>query len=353
MENEELNPTLLRAFTPLDGFKKENLGALARKTSLKTLPAGRILFREGDNDRRTYYLVSGEIELRSSEAIVAILRGGSPEARNPIAPSTPRRFTARSASDVTYLAIDSDLLDVLLTWDQTGSYEVSELNTDEPVTGDDWMTTLLQTKAFHRIPPSNLQAIFMRMQRVAYRAGEVVIKQGDEGDFFYAIVSGRCVVTRETPLNREGIKLAELGPGDTFGEEALISEAKRNATVSMLSDGSLMRLNKQDFTTLLNEPMLHWVGYDDAVGLVEGSGAKWLDVRLPSEFDSSHLPNAINVPLYFLRLKLKQLDPQVQYIVVCDTGRRSSAGSFILNERGYNAMVLKGGLTAVDLSRRG
>ena len=160
------------------------------------------------------------------------------------------------------------------------------------------------------------------------------------------------MVTRETPLNREGIKLAELGPGDTFGEEALISEAKRNATVAMITDGSLMRLNKADFNTLLNEPMLHWVGYEDAVGLVESSSAKWLDVRLPSEFDSWHLPGAINVPLYFLRLKLKQLDPKTPYVVVCDTGRRSSAGAFILNERGYNAMVLQGGLAAAEIARR-
>ncbi len=64
------------------------------------------------------------------------------------------------------------------------------------------------------------------------------------------------MVTRETPMNRSGLKLAELGVGDTFGEEALISEAKRNATVSMLTDGVLMRLNKQDFRDLMNEPLV-------------------------------------------------------------------------------------------------
>ena len=352
MENEELDPALLRKFTPLDGLKKDNLAALGRKTALKELDAGRTLFREGDNDKRTFYLVSGEVELRSGESTVATVRAGTVEARNPLAPGQPRRFSARAVNSIEYLAVDSDLLDVLLTWDQTGSYEVNELSSDSPITSDDWMTTLLQTKAFHRVPPSNLQAIFMRMQRVSYRAGEVVIKQGDEGDFFYAVTSGRCTVTRETPLNREGIKLAELGAGDTFGEEALISESKRNATVTMLTEGSLMRLNKSDFNTLLNEPLLHWIDYDSAASLVAGSGAKWLDVRLPSEFDAWHLPGAINVPLYFLRLKLKQLDTKTQYVVVCDTGRRSSAGAFVLTERGYEAVVLKGGLTAAEIARR-
>ena len=72
------------------------------------------------------------------------------------------------------------------------------------------------------------------------------------------------MVTRETPLNKDGIKLAELGMGDTFGEEALISDAKRNANVTMLTDGTLMRLAKEDFRKLLNEPMLDWVDMDQA-----------------------------------------------------------------------------------------
>ncbi len=173
-----------------------------------------------------------------------MLRGGSPEARNPIAPFTPRRYTARAVSErVEFITIDSDMLDMMLTWDQTGSYEVGELSSanEQAPASDDWMTTLLQTKAFHRIPPANIQAIFMRMQRLEAKAGDVIIKQGDDGDYFYVIVKGKCVVTRETPLNKAGIKLAELGMGDTFGEEALIADAKRNANITMLTDGALMR----------------------------------------------------------------------------------------------------------------
>jgi rhodanese-related sulfurtransferase len=215
--------------------------------------------------------------------------------------------------------------------------------------GDDWMTLLLQSRAFHKIPPANLQAVFMRMQRASFSAGDVVIRQGDEGDYFYAIVSGRCLVTRETPLNREGIKLAELGMGDTFGEESLISGARRNATVTMTTDGVLMRLGKDDFNSLLNEPMLHWVGYDEAKGVV-ASGGRWLDVRLPSEFEHCHFEHAINVPLYFVRLKLKTLDQSVPYVVCCDNGRRSSAAAYILGERGFDTFVLKGGLAETDLA---
>jgi rhodanese-related sulfurtransferase len=160
------------------------------------------------------------------------------------------------------------------------------------------------------------------------------------------------VVTRETPLNKEGIKLAELGPGDSFGEEALIAEAKRNATVTMATDGTLMRLGKADFQTLLNEPLLQWVDYDAARAII-AKGGKWLDVRLPSEFQNFRIDEAVNIPLYFIRLKLNALDKNVPYVVCCDTGRRSSAAAYILSERGFEAYVLKGGLAATEAARSG
>jgi CRP-like cAMP-binding protein/rhodanese-related sulfurtransferase len=348
-EPSTLELSLLRNFSPLDGLKSENLRALARKTTLRDLGQGRVLFKEGDTDKRTYYLVSGTVDLLTDGHIVGSVRGGSPDAKHPLTPVLPRRCTARVASErIEYIAIDSDLLDVLLTWDQTGTYEVGELQAGGPA-GDDWMTLLLQSRAFHKVPPANLQAVFIRMQRVNFAAGDVVIRQGDEGDYFYAIVSGRCLVTRETPLNREGIKLAELGMGDTFGEEALISGARRNATVTMTTDGVLMRLGKDDFNSLLNEPMLHWVGYEEAKGIV-AAGGRWLDVRLPSEFEHCHFEHAINVPLYFVRLKLKTLDPSVPYVVCCDNGRRSSAAAYVLGERGFDTYVLKGGIAETELA---
>ncbi|MDH3305383.1 MAG: cyclic nucleotide-binding domain-containing protein [Gammaproteobacteria bacterium] len=343
MANEQVSTQLLRQFSPLDGLKRDNLAALARKVQIRDLSPGQLLFKEGDTEKRTIYIVSGVLELVDQGKIVGTIEGGSDAARNPVAPVFPRRITARAKGRVQFLSIDSDLLDVMLTWDQTGTYEVSELRGLAEEGTEDWMTMLLQTKAFHKIPPANIQAIFMRMQQINYRAGDVVLKQGAEGDYFYVLIRGSALVTRETPLSKEGIKLAELRVGDTFGEEALISEAKRNATVTMLSDGSVMRLGKEDFKKLLNEPMLEWVSREEADEIVR-AGGQWLDVRLPSEFENHHIDSAINIPLYFIRLKISMLDDNQKYIVCCDTGRRSSAGAYILSERGYQAYVLRGGI---------
>jgi len=344
MTAEQLDINLLKTFSPLDGLKRDNLAALAKKVQIRELSPQQILFKEGDTEKRTIYIVSGALELLDDGNIAKVVEGGTDSARNPVSPLYPRRMTARAHDRVQYISIDSDLLDVMLTWDQTGSYEVSELQgTAEDVGGDDWMTMLLQAKAFHKIPPANIQAIFMRMQQINYKTGDVILKQGSEGDYFYVLTRGDCLVTRETPLNKEGIKLAELTVGDTFGEEALISDAKRNATITMTSDGSVMRLGKDDFKKLLNEPMLEWVSQAQAEEIIS-QGGQWLDVRLPSEFENHHRDGAINIPLYFIRLKINTLDKSKKYVVCCDTGRRSSAGAYILSERGYQAHVLEGGI---------
>ena len=343
MADEQVNTELLRGFSPLDGLKRDNLAALARKVQIREMTPGQILFKEGDTEKRTLYIVSGILELIDKGKVVGTIQGGTEIARNPVAPVFPRRVTGRARDRVQFITIDSDLLDVMLTWDQTGTYEVSDLQGKSDQTGEDWMTMLLQTKAFHKIPPANIQAIFMRMQQINYSTGDVVLKQGAEGDYFYVLIGGSALVTRETPLSKEGIKLAELKVGDTFGEEALISDAKRNATVTMQSEGAVMRLGKEDFRTLLNEPMLDWVSKAEAEDVIRGGG-QWLDVRLPSEFENQHLDGAINIPLYFIRLKINTLDRDIKYVVCCDTGRRSSAGAYILSERGYHAFVLRDGI---------
>lgn len=344
MPKRPLDRDLFNRLSPLNGLKPENQAEIAKKFGVEEMPAGRFLFKKGDNDKRTVYVVTGEVELRNEDKVVKVIKGGTPEAKHPLAPQTPRFLAARAKTDVEYVAIDSDLLDVMLTWDQTGAFEVSELGEDESES-DDWMTTILQNRAFHKIPPANIQAMFMRMQPVTLKSGESVIKQGEDGDYFYVITKGKAVVTRETPLNKQGIKLAELGVGDSFGEEALISDAKRNATITMTTDGTLMRLGREDFNKLLNEPMLKWVDKAQAEQIIADGGI-WLDVRLPSEFEGSHPDNAVNIPLYFIRVKIDKLDASKKYVVVCDTGRRSSAASYILNEHGIEAFVLQGGLQA-------
>ena len=345
---DKLDIAQLRSLTPLNGLKTDALQAILDKIELLEARRGQTLFKKGDTDKRAIYVLSGTIGLKDGDKVVKTIAGGTDDARSPVDPILPRQRTAVAAGDVKYISIDSDFLDVTLTWDQTGIYEVGDVNTEQLKESGNWMAAFLHVKAFQNIPPANIQKIFMRLQQVNFRAGDIVIKQGSDGDYFYVISRGRCMVTRETPLSSKGIDLAALSVGDTFGDEALISETKCNATVTMQTDGILMRLAKDDFQALLKEPMLEQLNQDEADKVI-ANGGQWLDVRLPSEFKVSHKDGAVNLPLYVLRHKLNILDPGKQYVVCCDTGRRSSAAAFVLKQKDFQVFVLTGGLNQGDL----
>lgn len=346
--NQLVDKQILKTLVPPSALNAENFQELARQAVVEGLRAGRLLFKQGDVDKKTIYLLSGELELFDNHGVQGTLAGGTQPARHPVAPNQPRQVGAKARTDITFTRFDSDLLDILLTWDQLSGIEVSDISMeahDDEEDGGDWMTRILQSKAFLRIPPANIQAMFMRLQELPVKAGQAIIKQGDPGDFYYIISHGKCKVMRQS-RSGSSVTLAVLSDGDAFGEEALLSESKRNASVTADSDGLLMRLAKSDFEELLKAPMLNDVELDQAKVMVQ-NGAVLLDVRLESEHKAGAIRGSVNVPLFMLRLKSESLDPSKKYICYCETGRRGSAAAYLLSERGFESYVLKGGLQAI------
>ncbi len=342
---------LLKQLVPPNALNAENFQELARKAVVETVPAGRTLFKAGDRDGKTIYVIAGEVELTAADGQKRVVKGGTADAQHPIGNFQPRQHTAKAQTEASITRFDSDLLDILLTWDQLSGIEVSDLTSDsEPSEGGDWMSRILQSSAFMSIPPANIQQMFMKLQEFPAKAGDVIVEQGGEGDYYYIISEGRCKVTRKAP-NGQDLPLAELIDGDAFGEEALLSNEPRNATVRAVTDSKLMRLSKQDFEELLKAPMQKEVDFEKAKEMVRAGTTQLIDVRLESEHQNSAIKGSTNIPIYMLRLKAEGLPRDRDYIVYCDTGRRSSAAAYLLTERGLNAYVLKGGLTAVKEAR--
>lgn len=205
------------------------------------------------------------------------------------------------------------------------------------------MSRMLQSEAFSQLAPSDIQRLIEALEPVSCRAGDAVIRQGDEGDYFYIIREGSCSVTRLASGKGWDVPLAELNKGDCFGEDALVSDGHRNATVTMLTDGSLMRLSKQQFLDILKKQLVNYLKYDLALAVIK-SGGRWLDVRLAEEHAQWALEDSINIPLATVRANTSRLDKNLKYIIYCDTGRRSAAAAFLLSQRGFNVSALEGGL---------
>ncbi len=334
----------LRDLVPINALSPTHIDEISRKAVIEEMRANSYVFRIGDRDNQTVYLLEGEVEfLDAGRNIVDTLRAGSEQARHPLAHKQPRQVGARAKGKISVARVDTSLLDVLLTWDESAGYDVVEIDSQDD---GDWMTRMLQSQAFLQLPPANIHQLLMRLEAVSASAGESIVRQGDEGDYFYIVKSGRLAVTRKASARAKEVLLAELGEGACFGEEALVSGTRRNASVMMITDGSLMRLSQNDFNELLRGPLVHELDYAAASELV-AKGARWLDVRLPGEFENQSIVNSMNLPLSALRERCTELDDGVDYIVCCDTGRRSAAGAFVLSQRGFSVYTLKNGLMDV------
>lgn len=351
---QEMYLDTLRTLEPISALTQDQVRDLAQHARRESLDAGAYLFREGECDQETVYLLRGSLELTQAGSLVKhLLQSGSEEARHPVADDQPRRYTALAATAVEIVRIDKELLDTLLTWGQISAPEEEVVMCEDgiiTINKGDWLKTMIKSPTFRNLPPANIETLLTRLEPIIVKAGDVIIRQGDPGDYFYMIDKGVAMVTRNPDDDEDSIEMAELNAGDTFGEAALISDNPRNATVSMMSDGILLRLSKEDFIELLKQPTLRWHSFAEAQREIE-RGARWIDVRLPAEFQRGHLPGALNIPMRALHREARELDPARRYICYCQTGRRSSAAAFVLAQYGLQASVLQNGLQQVDPTR--
>jgi CRP-like cAMP-binding protein len=343
-----IDPAVFDRVHPLNTLTPKGRQALAKGISILTVPRDSYLFRAGDSFYDTLYILDGTVQLvTADDRVRGTVSADQPDGLKPMPNQVPCSMGAVALTDVRVLKVDTNLLNSVLSWDQPVARPAAAQApaASEPV-GEDWMTNFLRTRGFQRVPPENLQAVFMRMESVEVDAGSVIVKQDTDGDYFYVIAEGRCVVTREVP-GKSPIKLAEFGPGSCVGEDALISGDRRNATITMTTRGKVMRLGKKDFDSLLKQPMTRPLSQKQAQQLL-AEGAVWLDVRMPPDRKDQGMPGAVSIPFFILRSRLSTLDPSRSYIAYCNNGQFSSVAAFLLCKQGLDAYFLKGGLAATQ-----
>lgn len=344
---------MIRLLIPISEISSQGQTEIFNSGNLLRLSKKGTLFEQGARDNFSYYLLEGEIELFANNQSQNTINAGTDRALYAMAQLQPRQFSAKAKTDCVIFQIQRDVVDrqmVLqeqedtvsgLNFDsQPSEMEVSDMDDEDDV---DWMTCMLQSDLFANMPTANIGQLFALLEEEEYKSGDVVIKQGDPGDKYYIIAEGKCNVLRTPPSGGKDIKLAVLGVGDSFGEEALITESIRNATINMATDGILMQLSKENFDELIKNPTLQSVSYEEATGLIEAGGA-WLDVRIKKEHDSHAIPDSVHIPLNILRMQAEKLEQDKKYIVYCDTGGRSSTAAFLLAERGFDVSYLEGGI---------
>lgn len=349
---------VLAALEPISSFGPARLRELLDYCQIENFAQGQDPFKAHTLEGQSVYLLRGELEVEYVDGNRVLIRAASEWARHPIGKRQPAIRAAAALTDIQLLRIADDLLDRMVTWDQVSYHE----NINSKVLKEGGETAVkkllnsgmfsaenLSHGPFAHLPPANIGKLLNRIEAIAVWDKDVIIHEGDDGDYYYLIETGRAQVTRN--IGGAVRVLAELKAGDVFGEEALISDAKRNATVTMRSNGVLLRLKKQDFLELMQEPLLHRVSFAEAKQKV-AEGAIWLDVRHPPEYRYDKLPGAINIPLNDVRNAVGKLNRMTPYIAYCQSGRRSAAAAFILAQAGFQVYVLDNGLWSVPKAQQ-
>lgn len=348
----QLTHELLASFSPFNTLTFEYLAKVMEKASLQDYAKGAIIFKRGRELTEAVYLVSGNVDLIDSQFAVTSMNSEAELHRVPLNNTSPTQVSAVAKSAVTVLRVERDFLDLVMVLSET-VHETQDKNATEEssaqaqsstqshlhtqvVEEGDWMSSLLQSPFFNRIPPGNIRQLFVRFNPRKVVADELVIREGERGEHFYVLESGSATV-----LDKQGQILAALRPGDYFGEESLVGDTTRNATVKMLTPGKLMCLGKDDFITLLQEPVRNFVTYQDLQNSPMNSRFQIIDVRLPLERRFQSVPGSRNIPLSQLRKTLPELDNSKIYVVTDDAGRRCDVAAQLLTQAGFEAVILK------------
>lgn len=332
---------LLQPLVPFKHLLPSHLDQLLKECEVLYLFAGAVLFEKGQFDDWHYYLLSGELKAIDNIGVEQIINASS---LYPIAAVQPRSSQVLVVNEATILKVSRKRLDQLLSWSQTAEYLLLDIASQRHLDEDTaWLHTILKSNLFLKVPPTNVDKIFDHLQTRLVVEHEVIVREGELGDSCYFIKEGEAEVTRFTSHGAEMESLAIISAGRCFGEDALLQETVRNATVTMKSDGVLMVLKKNDFLHLLRRPEVPTLNWHDFVAAMPS--ALVIDVRTESEYSQGHLANSINIPLNLLSLKGRVLKPGQSCLVYCDTAGRSSAACYFLAQRGITAIALKDGIS--------
>ena len=330
-----------RSLVPLSTIREQHMRVALDQACEITVCKNTTLFAEHEALDELHYLLSGEVLLKHHSGRERIITADFHWL--PIVQFQADKFSAMALTDCVLLKFDREKLDNILTWSQAADYLEIDISYDRNFDDDaDWMTSILNSNLFYKIPPLNVFSIYDCVSSVNVNAGEIILKQGDEGDYCYFIKEGKAKVTRINDHDQEEL-LAEIALGQCFGEDALIKNTRRNASVSMLTNGVLIRLHKADFAKLLQAPFVDNIPVH-TLESIDKESMVLLDVRTQEEFDYKHIKNALHIPFHLLRLKVRLLDPEKNYLVYCNTGARSYAAAVLLSQKGYKASLLEKGL---------
>lgn len=349
----EITLETLHRFHPLTLMTDKDMQRVLGGATMMSLAKGQFLFRKSPPSDVSYLLLEGEVEARQSFEDRSLIAAGSSQARFPLEDQARKGSSVRATADCKVLVLKREAMDALLSpEDDGGSFDVvivedaderlEEARFDDGYS-EGWMERLLEAPLMSHLSATNIQRCFIELERVPFSAGQDVVKAGARGDHFYILQKGEARVFTEEAGPYKG-QTFDLVPGDYFGEEALVADTVRNATVRMVTDGVLGRLTREQFDSIFRTSLIQTIDLNKARSFLSGAGIGYeiFDVRFPAEYRAGHVEGALNMPVVVLRKRLRELDRNKTYLVTPEGGKRSDLAVYLLRQAGLNAYLLNG-----------
>ncbi|HPI75644.1 MAG TPA: cyclic nucleotide-binding domain-containing protein [bacterium] len=150
----------------------------------------------------------------------------------------------------TVFVLLNQLLDKMGGYMRKASTLVSHIKAKKRSEMQDMIEKLSQVDILRSLPPQEIHHIAPSVADRSFKKGDIIFRQGDVGTRLYLIESGTVKIERKGNGDKE-VTISELGPGETFGEMALLWKEPRTATVTAASDVLLLEIHRDDFEKIL------------------------------------------------------------------------------------------------------
>jgi len=335
----------LKKYNYFSSFSDGALEALAGNIKLVNFPAGSRVLEEGSVGDAFYFVKQGQLEVTKKTKSggvtkLSVIGSGQGFGEMALLTCSVRSSSVTAITDVELFQLPkADFEDVVL---QEAAFKSMLYQKAREYMQFNRIKTL---QPFQLLEPARMYAVLERMIEKKYAPGEDIITQGDKGDFYYIIKTGRVAVLKKRKGEEEYKQIAVLGEGEAFGEEALIRDDPRNATCRAMGETTVLALNKKDFDQIVKASFLDNIFPEDIPLDTYLDEFVVIDARIPAEYEEEHIYGAVNIPVEVLRQKCTEFDRSKQYITYCLNDSRGMVAAFLLKNRGFNAKCLRGGVS--------
>jgi len=338
-----LTATELKQYSYFAGLSDGALDDLASKVETLDVPAGARIISQGTPPDHFYFVVKGELEVTKRNqfgqvAKLRVLNDGQSFGETALLTCTHRTCSVCAKTDSSLLRLNKKFFEEAVITDSAFKGMLVQQSKERAA-----YNKMKSYRPFALLEPEKMLALSDKLNEQSFGPGVDIIKQGDPPGSYYIMKTGRVEVMKakkgQTPE-----RVAVLAEGEAFGEEAIIRDEGRNATVRTMEDTVVLALDRKDFNKLLKTNYLDFAFPED-IPPEDISRYVFIDARVPPEYEEEHIEGAVSIPMETLRLRFPELDPAQEYLTYCTNDSRGMTAAFLMSANGFNAKCLRGGLS--------